>query len=55
MSDIVMTDTELYDAKVNWFKEHDYVEVEPLAFYRDLYPIGSFQAKGDYSLSLIHI
>ena len=49
MSDIVMTDTELYDAKVNWFKEHDYVEVEPLAFYRDLYPIGSFQAKGDYS------
>ena len=26
MSDIVMTDTELYDAKVNWFKEHDYVE-----------------------------
>lgn len=49
MSDIVMIDTELYDAKVNWFKEHDYVEVEPLAFYRDLYPIGSFQVKGDYS------
>ena len=33
MSDIVMTDTELYDAKVNWFREHDYVEVEPLVFY----------------------
>lgn len=49
MNDIVMTDTELYDAKVNWFRDHGYEEITPLDFYRDLYPIGSFQARGDYS------
>ena len=47
-----MTDTELYDA-IHWFKEHDYVEARTISFYRDLYPIGSFQAKGDYSRKMV--
>mgnify|MGYP004447503145 CR=1 FL=1 len=44
-----LTEKQLYKAKVQWFKDQEYEEVEPFTFYRELYPKGSFQEVGDYS------
>ncbi|SUP79484.1 hypothetical protein [Veillonella criceti] len=45
-----LTEKQLYNAKVKWFKEHEYEEVKPLEFYRDLFPIGTFEKEKDYDL-----
>ena len=41
-----LTEKQLYKAKVEWFHENEYEEVDPLAFYREIFPVGSFQDKG---------
>ena len=40
-----LTEKQLYKAKVEWFKENEYEEVDPLDFYREIFPVGSFQEK----------
>ena len=42
-----LTEKQLYKAKVEWFKDNEYEEVEPLDFYREIFPVGSFQDKGN--------
>ena len=42
----ILTEKQLYKAKVEWFHENEYEEVDPLAFYREIFPVGSFQDKG---------
>lgn len=42
----ILTEKQLYKAKVEWFKENEYEEVDPLAFYREIFPVGSFQERG---------
>ena len=42
-----LTEKQLYKAKVEWFQENEYEEVEPVAFYREIFPVGSFQDKGN--------
>ena len=42
-----LTEKQLYKAKVEWFKENEYEEVDPLDFYREIFPVGSFQEKGN--------
>ena len=42
-----LTEKQLYKAKVEWFQENGYEEVEPLAFYREIFPVGSFQEQGN--------
>ena len=42
----ILTEKQLYKAKVEWFQENEYEEVDPLAFYREIFPVGSFQDKG---------
>lgn len=42
----ILTEKQLYKAKVEWFYENEYEEVDPLAFYREIFPVGSFQDKG---------
>lgn len=39
----------LYTQKLNWFREQDFEEVEPLDFYRDIFPQGTFEEKGVFS------
>lgn len=39
----------LYHYKNNFLKERGYVEVKPFDFYRDLFPIGSLQKKGEFN------
>lgn len=41
-----LTEKQLYKAKVEWFQENEYEEVEPLDFYREIFPVGSFQERG---------
>ena len=43
----ILTERQLYKAKVEWFKENEYEEVDPLAFYREIFPVGSFQEQGN--------
>lgn len=40
---------QLYTQKLNWFKEQGFEEVKPLDFYRELFPLGSFEKKGKYT------
>lgn len=47
MSEKKLTEKQLYKAKIEWFKEHEYEEVKPLDFYREIFPIGSFQEQGN--------
>lgn len=42
----ILTEKQLYKAKVEWFHDNEYEEVDPLAFYREIFPVGSFQDKG---------
>ena len=42
-----LTEKQLYKAKVEWFNENEYEEVEPLDFYREIFPSGSFQEQGN--------
>ena len=42
----ILTEKQLYKAKVEWFHENEYEEVDPLEFYREIFPVGSFQDKG---------
>ena len=42
-----LTEKQLYKAKVEWFQDNEYEEVEPLAFYREIFPVGSFQEQGN--------
>lgn len=42
-----LTEKQLYKSKVEWFQENEYEEVEPVAFYREIFPVGSFQEKGN--------
>ena len=42
-----LTEKQLYKAKVEWFQEHEYEEVDPLDFYREIFPVGSFQEQGN--------
>ena len=42
-----LTEKQLYKAKVEWFQENEYEEVEPLDFYREIFPSGSFQEQGN--------
>lgn len=42
-----LTEKQLYKAKVEWFQENEYEEVEPLDFYREIFPVGSFQEQGN--------
>lgn len=42
----ILTEKQLYKAKVEWFQENEYEEVDPLAFYREIFPVGSFQERG---------
>ena len=42
-----LTEKQLYKAKVEWFQENEYEEVEPVAFYREIFPVGSFQEQGN--------
>lgn len=42
-----LTEKQLYKAKVEWFRNNEYEEVEPLDFYREIFPVGSFQEKGN--------
>jgi len=41
-----LTEKQLYKAKVEWFHENEYEEVDPLVFYREIFPVGSFQERG---------
>lgn len=49
MAEKKLTDKQLYKAKVQWFKDHEYEEVKPLDFYREVFPVGSFQEVGEYN------
>mgnify|MGYP001336562082 FL=1 len=50
MEEKKLTEKQLYSAKVKWFKERGYEEVDPLDFYRDLFPLGTFENAEDYDL-----
>lgn len=43
---------DLYTEKIKWMEVNGYTEIKPIDYYRDLFPIGSFQkqkeSKGDY-------
>lgn len=43
----ILTEKQLYKAKVEWFKDNEYEEVDPLDFYREIFPVGSFQEQGN--------
>ena len=43
------SDKRLYTQKLNWFREQQFEEVEPMNFYRELFPVGSFEEKGNKS------
>lgn len=43
----ILTEKQLYKAKVAWFKDNEYEEVDPLDFYREIFPVGSFQEQGN--------
>ena len=43
------SDKRLYTQKLNWFREQQFEEVEPMKFYRELFPVGSFEEKGNKS------
>lgn len=45
-----LTEKQLYTAKVKWFKGKGYEEVKPLDFYRELFPVGTFEKEKDYDL-----
>lgn len=45
-----LTEKQLYKAKIAWFKEHGYEEIKPVDFYRDLFPVGTFEKEKDYDL-----
>lgn len=45
-----LTEKQLYKAKIDWFKEHGYEEIKPLDFYRELFPVGTFEKEKDYDL-----
>lgn len=45
-----LTEKQLYRAKVEWFQEQGYDEIEPMAFYRELFPVGTFEKPGEYDL-----
>ena len=42
-----LTEKQLYKAKVEWFRNNEYDEVDPLDFYREIFPVGSFQEQGN--------
>lgn len=43
------SDKRLYTQKLNWFREQKFEEIEPMKFYRELFPVGSFEEKGNKS------
>ena len=43
------SDKRLYTQKLKWFRDQGFEEVEPLEFYRDLFPQGTFEEKGVFS------
>jgi len=42
-------DKRLYTQKLQWFRDEGFEEVEPLEFYRELFPQGTFEDKGIFS------
>lgn len=42
-------DKRLYTQKLNWFREQGFEEIDPIDFYRDLFPVGTFEEKEVYS------
>lgn len=42
-------DKRLYTQKLQWFRDEGFEEVEPLEFYRELFPEGTFEEKGIFS------
>ena len=42
-------DKRLYMQKLQWFRDEGFEEVEPLEFYRELFPEGTFEEKGVFS------
>lgn len=47
MRDRKLTEKQLYKAKIKWFKDNGYEEIDPFDFYREIFPVGSFQDKGN--------
>ena len=43
------SDKRLYTQKLKWFREEGFEEVDPLEFYRDLFPEGTFEERGVFS------
>ena len=41
-----LTPKQWYRKKLSWIQEKGYQEVKPLDFYRELFPVGSFEEKG---------
>ncbi|MCI6407128.1 hypothetical protein, partial [Veillonella caviae] len=44
------TEKQLYKLKVAFYKERGYEEIKPLEFYRELFPIGTFEQEKYYNL-----
>lgn len=42
-----LTPKQWYRKKVDWIRKEGYEEVKPLDFYRELFPVGSFEKKGE--------
>lgn len=47
MAEKKLTPKQWYRKKVNWIIESGYEEIHPLNFYRELFPAGSFEKKGE--------
>lgn len=42
----ILTERQLYKAKVEWFKENEYEEIEPLDFTVKYFQLDRFKNKG---------
>lgn len=45
-----MTEKQLYKAKVQWFRDKNYEEISPMNFYREIFPLGTFEKAKNYDL-----